>query len=270
MIYRILRFPETTIVYGLSNIPKEFICIFDHMFGSYLDQCHAHHEYCDIIIWTDNKTYIAFFNATHALRRRESFSSLISLTLNEIITIKSNESSSLLHAGVCECNGKTIVLIGNKGAGKTTALLYLISKGGTYLGDELVVVNSKGIIPYCLPLRISAQSVNWMKSNYSSFLDSIALQHSISTDKYIIYPSDLKHRIISSAIIPDVLLFLVNDNKNINNYSSNNTLQSLFGHSRTIVSSTSILPLLNLSRTPAYYLPREDRFSTILRIIASH
>ncbi len=69
---------------------------------------------------------------------------------------------ALVHAGALICNGKGIVLPASSGSGKTTLIAFLMSRGYSYLADDLVALASPGarILPWPLPMSVKSASVD--------------------------------------------------------------------------------------------------------------
>ncbi len=74
----------------------------------------------------------------------------------------------ILHAAVIERNGKTLILPGEPGAGKSTLCAALVSKGWRLLSDEmtLISVENNRIISIPRPVSLKNESINIM-GNYA-------------------------------------------------------------------------------------------------------
>lgn len=74
----------------------------------------------------------------------------------------------LVHAGAISHNGKTILITGNGGAGKSTAVLRHVEAGWTFYGDDLVIIGKKNnrwfVWPYWRPVKTSKKTCQIIKS----------------------------------------------------------------------------------------------------------
>jgi hypothetical protein len=70
----------------------------------------------------------------------------------------------LLHAAAVVLDGRTVIISGRSGAGKSTTAGALIQRGGKYLSDEVVVVDRVGQIVEWLPrpLGLDVSSVEML------------------------------------------------------------------------------------------------------------
>lgn len=66
----------------------------------------------------------------------------------------------ILHASAAELDGKAVVFVGNKGAGKTTALLELLVAGWRYLAnDACIILGSGWVVPWLGGLDIAPSTL---------------------------------------------------------------------------------------------------------------
>ncbi|BDD87740.1 hypothetical protein [Desulfofustis limnaeus] len=76
--------------------------------------------------------------------------------MNEVIEqcITGNEQHHALHAAAVRCGDCCIVLAGNSGAGKSTLTAWLVTRGFSYLTDELVLLDADRVIPFTRPINL--------------------------------------------------------------------------------------------------------------------
>lgn len=75
-----------------------------------------------------------------------------------------SHDTPIFHAAVAEIGGKRIVVMGDKGFGKTTLMLKLIEQGATVEGDEHVVITSGGSITRPRRLHVKDSSLGLVPS----------------------------------------------------------------------------------------------------------
>lgn len=89
----------------------------------------------------------------------------------------------VLHSAALLINDRIVLFTGKKRAGKTTALLYFLKNGATYVGDEIVVISNEGVMPYCMPLKTRIDSIEFLYKQYEYEFSFLKLPAEIDTDK---------------------------------------------------------------------------------------
>ncbi len=77
------------------------------------------------------------------------------------------EYDFMFHAGLVKFNGKLIVIVGDKGCGKTSSILYFLEHGATVYTDELVFIKDKRLHAIGRSLALEKKSIvdyfKWVK-----------------------------------------------------------------------------------------------------------
>ena len=107
--------------------------------------------------------------AIEALSREEAL-----LHLSEIVTRRLAEcvdTGVSLHSGVVGWNGRSVLIPGNSGAGKSSLTAWFVSKGFEYVTDELAAFNGEGIVgfPRSLMLRSGADTAASQFPQFAEF-----------------------------------------------------------------------------------------------------
>lgn len=83
----------------------------------------------------------------------------------------------IIHAAVVEKYGRTLVLPGNPGAGKSTLCAALINSGWRLLSDELTLIDSNSglVVPVPRPVSLKNHSIDLIKQEFSNteFTESV-------------------------------------------------------------------------------------------------
>ena len=96
------------------------------------------------------------------------------LHLSEIVVRRLAEQVDTgvsLHSGVVGWNGRSVLIPGNSGAGKSSLTAWFVHKGFDYVTDELAVLNSEAIVgfPRSLMLRSGADTAGSQFPRFADF-----------------------------------------------------------------------------------------------------
>lgn len=74
--------------------------------------------------------------------------------------VRGRRDCAAFHAGAVELGGRAVLLIGDKGSGKSTLSLFLGYQGGNYLGDEVALIRYEDarLVPFPKAATIKAPS----------------------------------------------------------------------------------------------------------------
>ena len=96
-----------------------------------------------------------------------------------------------LHAAAVELNGKAYVLIGDTGAGKTTATCYLCKNGFGYITDDCTLINATEltIVPCAIPMHLRQGGLNVLRS-YGLLIDKVTEVLYFKEPRYAFMPNE--------------------------------------------------------------------------------
>jgi len=128
----------------------------------------------------------------------------------KIVVNHSNAQGKIaLHASSLLINERLVMFAGVKGSGKTTALLYFLKNGATYVGDEIAVIDSAGVYPFLLPIRVKNKTVDYLFRNFQYTYDFLELPNGIGNKrKYLSENNGFNTRKIDEPLNCDYIFFL--------------------------------------------------------------
>lgn len=104
--------------------------------------------------------------------------------------LKDITESIRIHAGCGELNGKRFLIVGDKGAGKTTLMVRLLFEGFRSIADELVLVRDTKVLPFPRRFHIKQYSVKLLPELKDLF-DSLPFNQAKDDQKmYSFSPQD--------------------------------------------------------------------------------
>ena len=140
------------------------------------------------IVYTDNKNVIINVKET------EEFDYQLLRIIREFIyRVEQDNGKIFMHGAVCEHNGESLVIIGNKASRKTSLLTYFLSCGAGYIANDRLFLrkdeNEIVVQGFPIPMRISYESI-------SKFGEKIKTEHfyrnqRLSIDKALVTPLEL-------------------------------------------------------------------------------
>jgi len=124
------------------------------------------------LVAADDNSFTIFEDggpAIEALSRNDAL-----LHLSEIVTRRLAENVDIgvsLHSGVVGWNGRSVLIPGDSGAGKSSLTAWFVSKGFDYVSDELAVLNGEAIVgfPRSLMLRSGADTAVSQLPRFADF-----------------------------------------------------------------------------------------------------
>ena len=90
--------------------------------------------------------------------------------------LKDVTESIRIHAGCGEFNGNRFLVVGDKGAGKTTLMVRLLFEGFRSVGDELILVRDGKAMPFPRRFHIKQESIKLLPEVENLF-DSLPYNH---------------------------------------------------------------------------------------------
>ena len=107
----------------------------------------------------DNETSVIFSvnsesNVIYGVLRSE----LTNLLRNNL----TKDTAASVHAACVKINNRVVLIIGDKGSGKSSSSIYLHSKGGEIYTDELVIFHKNGHV-FCLPRLLGIDQITLFK-----------------------------------------------------------------------------------------------------------
>lgn len=111
----------------------------------------------------------------------------------------------LIHAFSAAKNGKAILLVGERGAGKTTTGMSLLNAGWQLLSNDSPIINREGdILSYPGLLAAYPQTFEWILGDQGSGSGEQRLATSHQLPATIHYPLPTKHYASAESLWPDV------------------------------------------------------------------
>lgn len=185
----------------------------------------------------------------------------IHVLISEIISTNSSKYEFInFHGAALYYNNKTILILGEKGQGKTSFLCNFINKGATYIADESVVYNGIYVIPYENCLHMSDYTIGLLDKSINSIeIDPI---YTNNIKKYV--PSiNLSEIDYEKKYSPDIII-LLNDSFQFEKCKYNISLVSnVIKYSRN-TNSINIKILMKLLDSTNIYKCNKYSFNNVL------
>lgn len=181
-----LIFSCCTINISFENFEDEYVEFFKKIYSPYLEDKPIQKDFCYHTLLTKNMHGFTIYPniSSNETQDIKDLYNVIHYIICNIICTSCNEQNLLvLHASSFILNDRLVLLAGTKSSGKTTALLYFLMNGATYVGDEIVVVSSEGVIPYQLPLRAKVNTIEYLRRQFQYEFKYISLPYGIDTKK---------------------------------------------------------------------------------------
>jgi len=181
-----LRFSCCTINISFENFEYEYIEFFKKIYSPYLEDNLGHNEFCyhtTLKKYGNEFTTIPNISSNGTQDIKDLYNIIHYIICNTICSSCNEQNLLVLHASSFIFNDRLVLLAGTKSSGKTTTLLYFLMNGTTYVGDEIVVVSSDGVIPYQLPLRAKINTIEYLRKQFHYEFKYISLPYKIDTKK---------------------------------------------------------------------------------------
>lgn len=105
-------------------------------------------------------------------------------------TCAEHPGAPLIHAGTVSTDDGHVVLVGDKGVGKTTLLVYLATQGWPIAGDEHIVVEGGAGIPRPRSLRVKAGALRYLDADAAALIaGSPSIKDWLGAAVYAVQPS---------------------------------------------------------------------------------
>lgn len=157
---------------------------------------------------TSEKFILKYNSIIYKPSKKYILTSLHVLVSEIISSICSKRKILNFHGTAIFYKGKTILLLGEKGQGKTTFLSKFISHGATFISDESVVYTGEEIIPYQSCLHMNKYTIKCLNKN----VKKITIKKDfLFNDKLYIYSTEISEIIRKKNLSPNILV-LLNDN----------------------------------------------------------
>lgn len=140
--------------------------------------------------------------------------SLISGITNILHRILTTEDGYLfLHGAAVSINNKSVLLLGESNAGKSTTSMYLLKKGYQYITDDKAVINinNHSIMLFDRPIHLRLGGIELLKNKYGMDLNTKKIDY-FNNFRYIYYVNQKKFEIPSI----EYLAILKRNDKGVN------------------------------------------------------
>lgn len=117
---------------------------------------------CDLEVRAERRFFVTLRDGEEAARATTPEQAVIDV-LHELGQRVINDSVGTirLHAGAVERDGRSLLLVGSSGKGKSTLTAALVQRGWGYLTDEVAIIDqvTRGVVPYPKALDLEAHSL---------------------------------------------------------------------------------------------------------------
>ena len=247
-----LDFPCCIIKIEFKNFDKDIQNLFECLYGHYINSSLIFTEYNVCLTKIGEKFLLTYdlVNEVFSYYIHE-LCNVLHVVFCKIICQKCNENKrTILHAATFKYNDKNIILVGKKSSGKTTSLVYFLNNGAIYLGEEILEVSNKGIIPYALPIKIKSKSLDLLKESYRCNFQCVKQTPYFDNKKFfLLFNDQFKYYKIDREICCDIIIF-TNESYAIQSIRKLNKLESfgkLLKCIRNNIEIESISSLINKS-----------------------